>query len=323
MAIDTHNKSAPPLISVVVPAFDEEEVLPELLRRLTAALADESFEIVVVDDGSRDRTPEVLATLAAQDGRVVLVRLARNFGHQAAITAGLETARGKAIVTIDADLQDPPELIPELVARWRAGADVVHAVRHLRTGEPVLRLKAISAFYRVFSRLTNLESFPGNTGDFRLMSRYALDTLLSLPERTRFLRGLISWVGLRQDTVEYERDPRLAGRSKYPYSKLVMLALDGIVSFSTIPLRIAGWLGFAFSLLAFLLIPLVLVSKLTGLYKVSGIATVGISVLFFGGIQLLFLGVMGEYLARNYEESKGRPIYVLAPPPDLDDGRSR
>ena len=306
------------LISVVAPVYNEIETLPEFHRRVTSALTGHRYEIVLVNDGSTDGSAELVERLAAGDPCVHPVHLSRNFGHQAAVTAGLDAARGDVAVTIDADLQDPPDVIARLLEEWRRGADVVHGVRHERRGESRRRLVVIRAFYRVFDRLSGLSSFPGNSGDFRLISRPALDALNELPERNRFVRGLVAWVGFRQVSVVYERDARYAGSSKYPLSKLARLAADGILSFSALPLRLAAWLGLAMSAVAFTAIPVVIVLRAAGLYEVSGIASIHILVLLVGGIQLLFLGVLGEYLARDYDETKRRPVYVLGHPPALD-----
>ena len=308
------------LVSVVAPVYNEIETLPEFHRRVTDALAGRKYELVLVDDGSNDGTGLLLQQLAARDPAVRPVHLSRNFGHQAALTAGLEAARGGATVTIDADLQDPPEVILQLLEQWEAGADVVHGVRHERRGESRRRLFVIRAFYKVFNRLSGLSSFPGNSGDFRLISRPALDALNALPERNRFVRGLVSWVGFKQVSVVYERDARYAGSSKYPITKLMRLAADGILAFSALPLRAAAWLGLVMSATAFLAIPVVVVLRLVGLYEVSGIASVHILVLLVGGIQLLFLGVLGEYLARDYDETKRRPVYILGEAPSASDG---
>jgi polyisoprenyl-phosphate glycosyltransferase len=310
------------LVSVVAPVYNEVETLPEFHRRVTAALAGRDYELVLVDDGSTDGSAELVEQLAARDPAVRPLHLSRNFGHQAALTAGLEAARGAAAVTIDADLQDPPEVIPRLLEQWSAGADVVHGVRHERRGESRRRLLVIRAFYRVFNRLSGLSSFPGHSGDFRLISRPALDALNAMPERNRFVRGLVSWVGFRQVSVVYERDARFAGSSKYPFRKLLQLAANGILSFSAVPLRMAAWLGLVMAVTAFLAIPVVVVLRLLDLYEVSGIASIHILVLLVGGIQLLFLGVLGEYLARDYDETKRRPVYVLgeAPPPAEEQG---
>jgi glycosyltransferase involved in cell wall biosynthesis len=309
----------PALVSVVAPVYNEIETLPEFHRRVTDALAGRAYELVLVDDGSTDGTGLMLEQIAARDPAVRPVHLSRNFGHQAAITAGLEAARGAAAVTIDADLQDPPEVIPRLLEQWEAGADVVHGVRHERPGESRRRLFVIRAFYRVFDRLSGLPDFPGHSGDFRLISRPALDALNALPERNRFVRGLISWVGFRQMNVVYERDPRFAGSSKYPLRRLLSLAADGILSFSVMPLRLAAWLGLAMSLTAFVAIPVVVILRLAGLYEVSGIASIHILVLLVGGIQLLFLGILGEYLARDYDETKRRPVYILGEAPPAEE----
>jgi glycosyltransferase involved in cell wall biosynthesis len=306
------------LISVVAPVFNEVETLPEFHRRVTAALAGERYELLLVNDGSSDGSAQMIERLAATDRALKPVHLSRNFGHQAAVSAGIDGARGDAVITIDADLQDPPEVIVELLARWREGADVVHAVRHVRRGEPRVRLLEIHFFYRLFNRVSGLDDFPGNTGDFRLIARPAVEALKQLPERNRFVRGLVAWVGFRQVSVVYERSARYAGTSKYPLTKLLRLAFDAIISFSSLPLRMAAALGLVFSAIAFLAIPVVAILRLAGLYHVSGIASIHILVLLIGGIQLVFLGVLGEYLARDYDEAKRRPVYIVAPPPPLD-----
>lgn len=299
------------LISIVTPVFNEDQVLEEFYRRVTDALRGEETELIFVNDGSTDESGNIIDRLAISDSSVRAVHLTRNFGHQAAVSAGLDFAKGAVVVTIDADLQDPPECIPRLLAAWREGAEVVHAVRRVRPGEPRARLYAIQAFYRVYGRLCGMTNFPGHSGDFRLMARPAVNAMGTLPERHRFVRGLASWVGFRQATVEYERDVRFAGTSKYPLSKLVALATDAIVSFSAVPLRVGAAIGILFSLVAFLAIPVVVVLRLAGLYSVSGIASIHILVLLVGGIQLVFLGVIGEYLGRTYDEAKGRPIYLV------------
>jgi glycosyltransferase involved in cell wall biosynthesis len=309
-------------ISVVAPVFNEVETIPEFHRRVSEALRGECHELILVNDGSTDGSGELLERLAASDPGLRPIHLSRNFGHQAAISAGIDAATGDAVVTLDADLQDPPEFIPRLLESWRAGADVVHAVRHVRSGEPRIRLGAIRLFYREFGRLARLPDFPGNSGDFRLIARPAVDALKQLPEHNRFVRGLVSWVGFRQVSVLYERDARYAGISKYPLPRLLKLAIDGIVSFSTVPLRMASMLGFVMSVVAFLAIPVVVVLKLAGLYEVTGIASIHILVLLVGGLQLVFLGVVGEYLARAYDETKGRPVYILAPPPSRSGARN-
>jgi dolichol-phosphate mannosyltransferase len=299
------------LLSVVVPIYNEEETLLELHARIAQALGELPFELVLVDDGSRDRTPELLTLITARDERVRVIRLSRNFGHQAALTAGLEHARGDAIVSVDGDLQDPPEVILEMLDRWREGYDVITGIRHHRAGEPRWRLAAIRLFYALFARIAQLKEYEGNAGDFRMFSREALDALNSLPERNRYVRGLASWIGFRQTAVVYERDARFAGTSKYPLARLISLAADGVLSFSLVPLRMAALLGAIFSVLALLAVPLVIVLRLTGVYVVPGTASIHILVLFLGGIQLVTLGIIGEYLGRNYDETKRRPLYLV------------
>ncbi|MEY2468070.1 MAG: polyisoprenyl-phosphate glycosyltransferase [Actinomycetota bacterium] len=299
------------LISVVAPVYNEEAGIAEFHRRLSAAMADLNHELILVDDGSSDGTAEILASLAKADRTVRVIILARNFGHQAALTAGLDAARGDAVVTIDSDLQDPPEVIPQMIERWRAGVDVVHAVRGERAGEPPVRLALIRIFYWLLGKVSELRTFPGNSGDFRLLSRRAADALNALPERSRFVRGLVTWIGFEQESVVYDRDARFAGASKYPYRKLAQLAIDGVLSFSVIPLRIASLLGFVVSAIAGLAIPVVVVLRLVGLYHLTGIASVHILILLLGGMQLVCLGVIGEYVGRVYEETKRRPVYIV------------
>lgn len=298
------------LLSVVVPMYNEAAVAARFHQRLHTALVGVNFELIAIDDGSTDETSAVLRRLAGGDARIRIVRLSRNFGHQAALTAGLDHARGEAVVTIDADLQDPPELIPTMIAKWRQGADIVYAVRRSRAGERRRRLLAIRGFYRLFTRIAKLEHM-ANSGDFRLFDRRALQVLLFMRERNRYLRGMSSWVGFDQVPVYYERDARYAGETKYPVSRLIQLAADAIASFSYVPLRVAALLGLVFSVIALAGIPVVLALRLTGSY-VPGIASVHIVMLLLGGIQLLTLGIMGEYLGRTYDEAKHRPIYVVA-----------
>jgi glycosyltransferase involved in cell wall biosynthesis len=300
------------MISVVVPVFNEEESLHELHRRLSASIPEaEPYEIVLVDDGSTDGSWSIMRSLAAGDSQLRLVRLSRNFGHQAAITAGLDASRGEAVVVLDADLQDPPELIPELVARWRDGFDVVFAVRAERAGESRLRLLAISTFYRLLRAISG-EDIPANVGDFRLMSRRVVDALASMPERARFLRGMTSWVGFRQTGVEYRRDARHAGTSKYPPRKLLRLALDGITSFSTVPVRLVAWLGFALVVFCLAVLSWVLYTRFFTDNAPQGWTSLLVVVLLLGGVQLLSLGMIGQYVARIFEEAKQRPLYLVS-----------
>jgi glycosyltransferase involved in cell wall biosynthesis len=300
------------MLSVVVPVFNEQETLPEVYRRLALAVTPEdTWEVLFVDDGSSDGSWEILCGLAAADPRLRLLRLSRNFGHQAAITAGLDAARGEAVVIIDADLQDPPELIPELVSRWRDGYDVVYAVRHSREGENRLRLLAIAVFYKLLRRVAG-NDIPENVGDFRLISRRVVDALAGMPERARFLRGMTSWVGFPQCGVPYRRAPRYAGVSKYPPRKLMRLALDGITSFSTLPIKLVAWLGFALVVFCLVVLGWTLYTRFFTNDAPQGWTSLLVVVLLLGGVQLLSLGVIGQYVARIFDEAKQRPLYLVA-----------
>jgi glycosyltransferase involved in cell wall biosynthesis len=303
----------PSLVSVVAPMMNEEETINVFYERTSAALAGYRHEIVLVDDGSTDSTPRLLAELAAKDDRVRPVYLSRNFGHQAALTAGLDHARGDAVVSIDADLQDPPELIPKLIDHWRSGSDVVHAVRGLRHGEPRWKVKAKRAFYRVFSRLSEVD-YLSDSGDFRLFDRRALDAVLQMRERHRFIRGMAVWAGYTQTSVPYDRDPRYAGETKYPLAKLFTFAVDGIVSFSNVPLQLATVVGVVVFAIALLLIPAVVVLRLTGHY-LPGVASTHILILGLGGLQLVTLGIIGVYVGRILDEVKARPISLVRADP--------
>ena len=299
----------PGLVSVVVPVLDEEEVLPVFYERVRAALEGLDWELVIVDDGSTDSSPALLAGLAEEDERVHVVELSRNFGFQAATAAGLDHARGDVVITIDADLQDPPELIPELLDHWRTGSDVVYAVRESREGESWLKLHTARWFTKVFSKLGGLQ-MPENVGDFRLLDRRAVDALRAMPERSRFMRGMTVWVGYTQTSVPYRRDPRHSGATSYRWRTLIRIALDGLSSFSHVPLQIATLLGFAVSFLAFLAIPYVIINRFLGFY-VEGVTSTLFAILLLGGIQLITLGIIGEYLSRIYDEVKHRPLYVV------------
>ena len=301
--------TADDLISLVAPVFNEEETLPEFYRRVCAALEGLRFELLLVDDGSADATASILADLARNDGRVRVLHLSRNFGHQAAITAGLDAARGDAVIMIDADLQDPPELIPEMLRKWEAGSDVVYAVRQARAGETRMKLATARWFYRLFSHLAQIR-LEQNAGDFRLFDRSALDAVNAMRERNRFLRGMSVWVGFTQAAVPYERDRRYAGSTKYTPRKMVRFSFDAITSFSNVPLQAATVLGFVVSALAFLGIPVAIGLRIAGEF-VPGIASVLLAVLLLGGIQLITVGIIGEYLGRVYEEVKQRPLYVV------------
>jgi dolichol-phosphate mannosyltransferase len=296
---------------------DEEGCAERLYERVAAALGGLDGELVVVDDGSRDSTPQILARLAAEDERVKVVSLSRTFGHQAAITAGLEHAEGDVVVMIDADLQDPPELIPEMVERWRGGADVVYAVRESREGETKVKLLTAHVFYRLMARLAQIE-LPVDSGDFRLMDRRALDVLLAMPERARFLRGMTVWIGFNQTAVPYRRDARTAGETKFNLRRMLRFSFDAIASFSYFPLQLATVLGFLISGLAFIAIPLTVLARYQHVF-VPGISSTLVVVLLLGGIQLITLGVVGEYVGRIYDEVKRRPLYVVKDTANVDD----
>jgi len=309
----TSGQGTRPELSVVVPVFNEAAVLPELGRRLTAVLEAcvRDHEIVYVDDGSSDESPAILLALSAADPHVRVLRFSRNFGHQAAVTAGIEHARGAAIVVIDADLQDPPEVIPQLLEQWRAGFEVVSAVRAVREGESALRLALIKIFYRVLRRISSVDLTP-DVGDFRLLDRRVADALNRLPERNRYVRGLIRWLGFRHAQVSYRRAGRFAGETKYPFVKLVQLALAGVTAFSSLPLRLAMYLGFAVSAGSLVLVGYALYDRFTAGRAPAGWASVFIAVAFFAGVQLVATGILGTYISRIFEEVKGRPLYVIA-----------
>jgi dolichol-phosphate mannosyltransferase len=301
------------LLSVVVPCFNEEEIIRETNGRLAAALnqAPLNFEIIYVDDGSTDSTPELLRQLQQSDERIRVVRFSRNFGHQMAITAGLEHASGDAVAIIDADLQDPPEVILEFIQKWMDGYDVVYGVRAEREGETAFKLWTAKAFYRCIACLSDTR-IPVDTGDFRLMDRRVVNALLEMPERDRFVRGMVSWLGFSQVGVSYHREARSAGTTKFSFFKMLRFAMDGIFSFSVLPLRIATWIGFAASGLAILGIVVAVIERLLGVHGlVKGWTSILIAVLFIGGVQLICLGIIGEYVGRTYGESKRRPLYVL------------
>ncbi len=311
-------KNDQPELTVVVPAFNEEANIEIMCDRLSTALDGvvESLEIIFVDDGSSDDTWRLVSDLAARDPRVSGIRFARNFGHQAALTAGVDAANGRAVVIIDGDLQDPPEVIPEMVARWREGAEVVYGQREEREGETWFKLTTAALFYRLLRGITNVE-IPVDTGDFRLMGPRAVTAFRALPERNRFIRGLVSWIGFEQTAVRYKRQARLQGETKFPVRKMLRFALDGITSFSFLPLRLATWTGFAVSLFAFLYILVVIVLKAMGI-SWPGYSSLMASILFLGGVQLLMIGIMGEYLGRIFDEVKRRPLYLVGERTDGD-----
>lgn len=297
-------------LSVVAPVFNECETVAEFHRRVCAALEGQHFELIMVDDRSTDGSWERMKAIQADDRRVRLLRLSRNFGHQIAISAGLDAAHGDAVVTLDADLQDPPELIPALVRKWREGYDVVYGVRSGREGETFFKRATATAFYKLFRRLTQVD-IPEQAGDFRLYSRRAADVLRSMPERARFIRGMSSWIGFSQTGVEYRRDPRYAGETKYPFRKMARFSLDAIVSFSTVPLRIMSTLGLVVVVLSGVYLAYVLYAKLFTTRTLPGFTSVVVLIALLGGVQLLCLGILGQYIARIFDEAKRRPLYVV------------
>jgi glycosyltransferase involved in cell wall biosynthesis len=300
------------LYSFVIPVFNEQETLPELYTRLATVIdgLDGDAEILFVDDCSFDGTHELLVDIQRRDPRVKVIRFARNFGHQIAISAGLDFALGDAVIVMDADLQDPPEVVPDLVARWREGYEVVYAVREQREGEAWVKRVTAAWFYRVLRRLASV-NMPVDVGDFRLVDRQALGAFRSMRERRRYVRGMFSWVGFRQTGVLYKRPERFAGEPKYSFSKSLRLAVDGIVSFSNAPLRLALIWGFFFAAASFVIGIAAIVAKLAGAFVVPGWASIFVVVSFLGGIQLMLMGMMGLYIGRIYEEVKARPLYVI------------
>jgi len=310
--------------SVVVPVFNEEEVLPVTYRRLTEVMERLSapYELIFVDDGSKDGSPKILDDFAEKDSRVRVIHFSRNFGHQAAITAGMDYARGEAIVVIDADLQDPPEVIPEMVAKWREGYEVVYGKRVVREGETFFKRSTASLFYRFLRRMTDID-IPLDAGDFRLVDRRVAQVMRLLREKNRFIRGLVSWVGFRQAPLEYVRQKRFAGTTKYPLRKMLKLAWDGITSFSNKPLKISAYLGFVLSLASFVYLLYIVIAKLLGKSTVPGWASIMVINLFFNGIILILLGVMGEYIGRVYDEAKNRPLYIVSRTRGFEDSDER
>jgi polyisoprenyl-phosphate glycosyltransferase len=313
LSVQAQSPEVGPLVSVVVPCFNEQEALRDTNQALTAALEQMrlKFEVIYVDDGSADSTPEILRELAGHDERIRVVRFSRNFGHQMAITAGLEHASGDAVVVIDADLQDPPEVILEFVRKWMEGYDVAYGVRAQREGETAFKLWTAKAFYRCIDKLSDTR-IPLDTGDFRLMDRRVVDALLAMPERDRFVRGMVSWLGFSQIAVPYHRAARVAGITKFSFFRMLRFAMDGIFSFSIVPLRIATWMGFTASGIGILVMLYAIAERLFGVPGlVRGWTSTVTAVLFLGGVQLICIGIIGEYVGRIYGESKRRPLYVV------------
>lgn len=302
--------------SIIAPIFNEFENIPELYRRISKVMdsTGESWELILIDDGCTDGSTDRIRELAERDSRVRPVIFARNFGHQIAVTAGLDYARGQAMVIIDADLQDPPETILALAKKWKEGYEVVYAVRAEREGESWFKLLTASMFYRLIYRITDVK-IPLDTGDFRLIDRKVVDVMNSMREKHRFLRGMSSWIGFKQIGVEYKRAARHAGVTKYPFKKMFKLALNAITGFSYFPLQVATYFGFISAGIAILAIPIVAILRLAGSHFFEGQTTTLISVLFLGGVQLISLGILGEYIGRIYDEVKGRPLYVVRDAP--------
>jgi glycosyltransferase involved in cell wall biosynthesis len=303
--------------SIVAPIYNEKANLPELRRRITEVMEStgEPWELILVDDGSTDGSTEIIRAMAKEDKHIRPVVFARNFGHQIAITAGWDYARGDAIVIIDADLQDPPEVILEMAKKWKEGNEVVYAVRAEREGESFFKLWTASLFYRIIYRITDVK-IPLDTGDFRLMDRKVVNVLKQMPERHRFPRGMSAWVGFKQVGVQYKRAARHAGETKYPFRKMFRLALNAITSFSYFPLQVATFFGFLSAGVAIIAIPVVAALRLAGSHFFQGQTTTLISVLFLGGVQLISLGILGEYVGRLYDEAKGRPLYIVREAPE-------
>ncbi|WP_286906923.1 glycosyltransferase family 2 protein [Clostridium sp. UBA1652] len=301
------------LISIVVPMYYEEKVADECYKRLKKVMDDNeiNYEFIFVNDGSKDRTFEILNKIAEEDNNTKIISFSRNFGHQIAVTAGVDKAKGDAVVVIDADLQDPPELIPKMIDLWNDGYKVVYAKRKKRKGESFFKLLTAGVFYRILDKMTDID-IPLDTGDFRLMDREVVNVLKTMNERNRFVRGMVSWVGFKQTPIEYERDERFAGETKYPLKKMIKFASDGIISFSAKPLKIMGSLGIFCVSISLIIFLYALIRKLANdINVVSGWASIMTAVTFLGGVQLLSISVLGEYIGRIYDESKGRPLYVI------------
>lgn len=305
-----------PAFSIVAPVFNESGSVEAFYERVSEVMNSlkSTWELILVDDGSTDGSTDKILVLAKQDAHVQPIIFARNFGHQIAVTAGLDYARGKAVIIIDADLQDPPEVMLELIAKWKEGYEVVYAVRRKREGESWLKLFTASLFYRIIYRITDVK-IPLDTGDFRLIDRKVVDVMGQMRERHRFLRGMAAWVGFRQVGVEYDRKERFAGITKYPFSKMLKLALNAITSFSYFPLQVATYVGFVAAGISIIAIPVVIALRLSYQAALLGQATTLITVLFLGGVQLITLGILGEYIGRIYDEAKGRPLYIFSQAP--------
>lgn len=313
MEKDSEFEAKPQILSVVIPCYNEQEVIGETMRRLEifcSELQNLDVELIFVDDGSNDRTRDLLRGFAAGNPNIKLIGFSRNFGHQIAVTAGIDASNGDAVVLIDADLQDPPEVMHQMIAKWREGFDVVHGTRTERPGESAFKLATARGFYRLLNHLSDVP-IPLDTGDFRLMSRDVVDTLRAMPERDRFVRGMVSWVGFKQIALPYRRAERFAGKSKYPLRKMLRFATDGILSFSTKPLQMSVAMGMICASLALLGIVYALFLRIFTNNWVEGWTALMIAVLFIGGVQLISVGILGEYVGKIYNEIKNRPLYVV------------
>ncbi|SMC21173.1 dolichol-phosphate mannosyltransferase [Clostridium acidisoli DSM 12555] len=308
------------IISVVVPMYYEEMVAKECYKQLTDTLEGKEFdyELIFVNDGSKDKTEDILLGLAKYDKRVRVINFSRNFGHQTAVTAGIFNAKGDAVVIIDADLQDPPKLILDMINLWKKGYDVVYGKRKKRNGETFFKLLTAKYFYKFLNYMSDID-IPKDTGDFRLIDKKVAQVFKNMPEKNRFVRGMMSWIGFNQTFIEYERDERFAGETKYPLKKMIKFATDGIVSFSTKPLKIVSFLGLLSIVLSIVIFLYSIISKIFIHQTIAGWASIVDIIAFFGGLQLISLGIVGEYVARIYEESKNRPLYIIKSTKNLED----
>lgn len=300
-------------LSIILPVHNEEENLISLYERLTAILQklNLSYEIIFVDDGSTDSSAKIITDLNQKDSKVKLLCFSRNFGHMVALSAGLDYAQGKAVITMDADLQHPPELIPKLVEKWKEGNEIVNTLRKETKGVGILKIYSAGVFYWLINKITKI-NLPANAADFRLLDRKVVEALKQIHERSRFLRGIISWIGYKQEFIEYEAAPRLKGKTKYSLGKMIAFALDGITSFSSFPLRLSTYFGLLVALLSFIYILYAIYIRIFTNQAIPGWTSVLVTVLFIGGVQLIFLGIIGEYLSRVYEETKQRPLYLVS-----------
>ncbi len=308
------------MYSLVIPLYNEEEVIHECIKRVTNVMHNNEFdyEIIFVNDGSSDSTEEIVKQYCDKDKHLKLISFSRNFGHQTAISAGMDNAEGDAIIVMDADLQDPPEVVQKLIEKYEEGFDVVYAIRSKRKGESFFKKITAKMFYRFLKNMCEVD-IPVDTGDFRLISRQVCDVLKGLTERNRYVRGLVSWVGFKQTGIYYEREERYAGKTKYPLKKMLKLSVDGITSFSTKPLKLTKWIGIFMAAVGFIYAIIVIIQKLVGIQMQTGWASTMVTILLIGGIQLIMLGITGEYIARIFDESKNRPLYIIKEKVNMDE----